>query len=81
MLTITEAKIVNGLVKRFVDQGFGEFVKFAKKTSDNELLGKIRIVETYNHALPGHISKILLKCVKDPDLAGNVHHCIVYKID
>ena len=68
-LFITEGRqIQNYLIKKFSD--LGELEKFATKTMDNELLGKIKIVKTYNTAIPNHVSKIRRKTVKDNDVAG-----------
>ncbi|ELU14334.1 hypothetical protein CAPTEDRAFT_187144 [Capitella teleta] len=64
-----EATIQNRLIRRFIRQGFSEFVKFAKKTTDSELLGKIKIVEVFHNSLPGYIKMIRSKCVRDVDLA------------
>ncbi|KAK3101454.1 hypothetical protein FSP39_003705 [Pinctada imbricata] len=52
-------KINNKFISKFPN--LGELEKYANKTNDNELLGKIKIVRTYHHALPSHINKILAK--------------------
>ena len=57
-------------MKGFIGKGYGEFKKFVAKTVDAELMGKIRIAETYNHQLASHISKIKSKCINDIQLAG-----------
>lgn len=44
--------------------------KYAQKTTDNELLGKIRIVKTYDQILPACMSKIREKTVRDLTQAG-----------
>ena len=62
--------IRNTLVRGFINQGFAEFEKYAVKTTDGELLGKIRIVKTYGHMLTSHIPKIKSKCVNDSFMAG-----------
>ncbi|CAG2256050.1 FBXO18 [Mytilus edulis] len=50
-------------IKKF--HNMGELEKYANKTQDPELLGKIKIVRTHHHCLPSYISKILSRCVKD----------------
>ena len=49
-----------------------ELEKYAAKTMDNELLGKIKIVRTYNTAIPSHVNKIQRKTVHDNDVAGTI---------
>jgi len=49
---------------------FGELEKFAVKSMDVELQGKIKIVKTYHTNLPILIRKIDSKCVKDERTAG-----------
>jgi len=44
--------------------------KFATKSLDVELQGKIKIVRTYHHNLPTIIAKIRSKCVRDDRQAG-----------
>ena len=61
--------IKHNLIKCF--QNLGALEKFANDAMDKELLGKIRIVKTYNTAIPAHISKIRERCIRDQDLAGN----------
>lgn len=58
-----------------------ELEKYAKKTMDNELLGKINIVKTFSTAVPGHVAKIRSKCVRDTDVAGIsfVNHVNVFR--
>jgi len=69
-LWLVDATIRNALVRGFINQGFAEFEKYATKTVDVELLGKIRIVKTYGHLLKSHIPKIKSKCVRDSFMAG-----------
>ena len=59
---------------------FTEFEKYATKTTDQEVLGKIRIVKTYHNALPSLITKIKEKCISDSKRAGMCMHilCIFY---
>jgi hypothetical protein len=66
------SKIKHPLVKRFASKGYMEFFSFAKKTTDTELLTKIKIVQHFNNALPSHINKIRSKCIRDPELAGGL---------
>ncbi|KAK7503582.1 hypothetical protein BaRGS_00005121 [Batillaria attramentaria] len=42
-----------------------ELDKYAKKTADVELLGKIKIVQTYHHNLPQCVTKIRQKSIRD----------------
>jgi len=56
-----------GMFSSFVD-----LEKFATKSMDSELLGKIKIVKTYNHNLPLLIRKIDSKCVRDERRAGKL---------
>ncbi|KAK6176078.1 hypothetical protein SNE40_014433 [Patella caerulea] len=56
-------EIRNSFIARF--KTIGDLEKYATKAMDPELLGKIKIVKTYNHNLPGHIDKILSKTIKD----------------
>ena len=50
-------------IKRF--NNFGELSKYAKRTMDAELTGKIKIVQTYHNKLPEYISKIRAKTIGD----------------
>jgi len=70
--------IRNALVRGFANQGFAEFEKYATKTVDTELLGKIQIVKTFGHLLKSHIPKIRSKCIKDSFMAGTwlCLHCV-----
>ncbi|ESO99456.1 hypothetical protein LOTGIDRAFT_113635 [Lottia gigantea] len=62
--------IENKFIARF--SNIGDIEKYANKAMDHELLGKIRIVRTYNHSLPSHINKILEKSVNDLQVADIV---------
>ena len=68
---MTAESIRHPLVKCFVSGGFSEFSKYAQKTSDMELLGKINIVARFMHTIPSHIHHIRQKCISDPEMAGN----------
>ena len=61
-------EIQNKLIKMF--KNFTALDNFATKSMDNELLGKLKIVKTYNHNLPNHIRKIESMCVRDERQAG-----------
>ncbi|XP_052779694.1 F-box DNA helicase 1-like [Mya arenaria] len=50
----------------------GDLEKFATKSLDVELQGKIKIVKTYHHNLPVFINKIQSKCVRDERQADYV---------
>ncbi|XP_050414596.2 F-box DNA helicase 1 [Patella vulgata] len=63
-------EIRNSFIARF--KTIGDLEKYATKAMDPELLGKIKIVKTYNHNLPGHIDKILSKTIKDISVADVV---------
>ncbi|XP_053378014.1 F-box DNA helicase 1-like [Mercenaria mercenaria] len=63
-------EIQNKLIKMF--KSFRDLDNFATKSMDNELLGKIKIVKTYNHNLPLHIRKIESKSVRDARQADYV---------
>lgn len=63
-------EIKNKFIKMF--KSFGDLDNFATKSMDNELLGKIKIVKTYNHNLPLHIRKIESKSVRDERQADYV---------
>ena len=51
-------------------QSFSELERYASRTVDTELAGKIRIVRTFNHTLPRCLSRIRQKCVHDISTAG-----------
>jgi hypothetical protein len=68
----TEGAIRHPLVKGFISSGYGEFKKFVVKTVDNELIGKIRIAETYRHQLTSHVNQIKSKTVSDIRMAGKM---------
>lgn len=55
--------IQSKFIARF--ENIGELEKYAKKTADVELLGKIRIVQSYHHNLPQCINKIRQKSIRD----------------
>lgn len=59
--------IQDRLIKKF--SNLGELEKYASKTQDHELSGKIKIVRTHHVNLLSHISRILNKCVKDNKVA------------
>lgn len=50
----------------------GDLERYATKTQDNEMMGKIKIVRTHHHSLLIYINKILSRCVKDLKAAGIV---------
>ncbi|KAK7101829.1 hypothetical protein V1264_020153 [Littorina saxatilis] len=56
-------EIQNQFIKRF--QNLADLEKYAEKTLDNELMGKIRIVKTYHHNLPQCLHKIREKAVSN----------------
>ncbi|XP_074646265.1 F-box DNA helicase 1-like isoform X2 [Tubulanus polymorphus] len=60
-------QIKHPLIKHF--RSLPDLEKYASSVMDNELLGKIRIVRTYNHNLPSHIAKIRSKTVTDQRIA------------
>ena len=60
--------INNKFIARF--NSLAELEKYAIKTSDVELHGKLKIVKTYNHNLPSLMSKINSKLVKIERVAG-----------
>ncbi|KAL5013331.1 hypothetical protein ScPMuIL_007601 [Solemya velum] len=62
--------VQNKFVRMF--KNIGDLEKYAEKTNDVELLGKIRIVKTYHHSLPSHIQKILSKTSRDMSQADIV---------
>lgn len=63
-------EIQNKFIKMF--DKFKALEDFATKAVDTELLGKIKIVKTYNHNLPQHIRKIESMCVRDERQADYV---------
>lgn len=63
-------EIENKMVKSFTS--LGELEKYATKTQDNELLGKIKIVRTHHHNLPTFLPKILRKTIRDIRMADVV---------
>ena len=65
---VENREIQNYLIKKF--HNLGDLEKYANRTMDNELLGKIKIVKTYNTAIPSHVNKIRSKSVKDNTAAG-----------
>lgn len=69
-------QIENKFIARFAN--LGELEKYATKTSDIELAGKIRIVKTYHQNLPMCISKILQKCINDLTQAGVAIYTYIY---
>jgi hypothetical protein len=58
------------LIKKF--SNLGELERYALKTQDHELSGKIKIVRTHHVNLLSHINRILSKCVKDNKVAGKM---------
>ncbi|XP_048257505.1 F-box DNA helicase 1-like [Haliotis rufescens] len=56
-------KINNLFISKF--SGIADLEKYATKVSDVELMGKIRIVKTFHHAIPMCLTKISAKCVRD----------------
>ncbi|PVD25065.1 hypothetical protein C0Q70_15563 [Pomacea canaliculata] len=55
--------IKSKFIARF--ENMAKLEKYAQKTTDNELLGKIRIVKTYDQILPACMSRIREKTVRD----------------
>ena len=53
-------------------EDFDEFKNFAKNTNDNELMGKVKIVEMYTNDLPDYIAKIKRRCNCPENLADYV---------
>jgi len=78
LLSVTDKKIRNGLIRGFIKQGFAALEKYANKTVDTELLGKLLIVRTYGHLLMSHIPMIRAKCINDNFLAGKYIHCVFH---
>jgi F-box protein 18 (helicase) len=62
--------IENNFINRFAT--FAELEKYAARTLDSELMGKIKIVKCYQTNLPSLIKKIRCRCIKDSDLAEYV---------
>ncbi|XP_064633360.1 F-box DNA helicase 1-like [Lineus longissimus] len=63
-------EIKNNFIQRFAS--FFELEKYAEKTLDSELLGKIKIAKCYQSNLPTLIQKIKTRCIRDPDLADYI---------
>nr|KAG5711393.1 hypothetical protein BaRGS_025820 [Batillaria attramentaria] len=60
---IEKREIQSRFIARFGN--IAELDKYAKKTADVELLGKIKIVQTYHHNLPQCVTKIRQKSIRD----------------
>lgn len=71
LFVTTAESIRHPLVRAFVNGGFAELSKYAQKTTDMELLGKINIVARFMHTIPSHIHHIRKKYISDPEMAGN----------
>ncbi|OWF35307.1 F-box only protein 18 [Mizuhopecten yessoensis] len=63
-------EIEHKLVRSF--RSLPDLEKYANKTQDNDLLGKIKIVRQHHHNLPGYIDKILKKTIRDTRVADVV---------
>ena len=60
----------DSFVSKFPD--FASLRKFAEQTSDNELLGKLRIVLSHTHNVPSHVRAIRAKTVHNMHTASTI---------